>query len=465
MRRTLFLIAALIAVSASPPAAVSRAEGDAKVEARLLYFDGKFADAEALLKAAGPEVANDIDLRRQLAETALKHLRPKTGEERRQGLEAVKRCFGMVATAKPDDGNAVGGAVLAAKELAELDLVRRKSDDAKAQATWALQLCEKAAAAGMSPETKAATGEVYGLRASVTRKVEQADQICADYERGAVLLEEAAAGHAKESAWLAAAAELRFKQALWVHDSIPLDKETRDDAALTAAVHLARRACEAKGSSDATYMLHVKSLCAAREWKVAGDLGYPFMQPLVPAYEGHSLMIPKGAGWKRLEKTTEWDVILERNYDSTDSSVQIMLTALAAKSQIGAKTWNDVEEGVATLHEKRRAGYADVSSETTPVMFGEKKKGPKLWHFAVAGTVANSSRRNKMAEWVWPSTTKKDTVWDLRIIDWRHTPSIEDPDIVMFVNSAIPQGHWPAGWTPPPAPDDPKGKKPPGKKK
>lgn len=462
MRRTLLLCLTAAALAAS--GAPLRADGDAdpKREARLLYVEGKFREAEDLMTKAGPEVSNDLDLRAQLADAAAKYVKNKTGEERRAALEAVKRNWGLVATAHPENGAAVTGAVLAAKELTELDLAAKRTENAKAQADWALKLGEKAAAAGLTPETKAALGEAYGLRAATTKKVEQADQISGDFRKGAEMLEQAAAGHEKAAEWLAAAASLRMKEAFFIHDSIPLDKEVRDDQAIVAAAGLARKACEAKGADGETFVLHIRTLCAAKEWKSPGDVGLPFMTPLAPPYDHAPLMVPKNAGWKRQEPTKEWDVILDRNYDPVnDSSVQIMMTAYATKNAIGAKTWRDLEEGVQTLCDRRKGGYSDAPSDVAPVLLGDKKKGPQLWHFTVAGTVAGSSRRNKMAEWVWPSATKKETVLDLRIIDWRRTTSIEDPDIVAFVQSAIPAGLWPPGSVAPP--EDPKKK--PDKKK
>jgi hypothetical protein len=465
MRRTLALVA--LALLTAAPSAELRAQGDPRRDARLLYVEGKFREADQLVDQAGPEVANDLAFRAQLADAATKFLKSKQGQERREGLEAAKRNWAVVANAEPANGAAVAGAVLAAKEIAELDLAKKNGEAARSQASWALALGEKAAAAGLTPETKAALAEAYGLRASTTRKVEQADQISSDYRKGAQMLEEASAGHAKASEWLAAAADLRFREAFFVHDSIPLETEKRDDEAIVAAAQLARRACEVQGAAEASYVLHIKALCAAHDWKVAADLGAPFMEPLKPAVDGLALQVPKGANWKRSGSdkdaaTRDWELMLERSYDPNDSAVQIMLIGRPQGEAIGARTWADVEEGVATLYDKRKNGYSDVASESAPVLLGEKKKGGQVWFFQVAGTVAGSSRRNKSAEWVWPSATRKSTVWDLRVVDWRRTTSIEDPDIVAFVQSAIPPGLWPPGTAKPP--EEPKGKKPPKKK-
>jgi hypothetical protein len=470
-RRTLILVVTLLAGTLSVAAgglvtvgSPLRADSDPKRDARLLYVEGKFRDGDNLLAQAGPDVVNDLELRGQLADAALKFLKNRTGEDRREGLEAVKRNWGAVAAAQPGNGAAISGAVLAAKGIAELDLAAKRPDAARLQATWALELGEKAAAEGLTPETKAALGEAYGLRASTTRKVDQIDQVMGDYRKGAGMLEQASAGHEKESVWLAAAAELRMKEAVFVHDSIPLETEKRDDEALVAAVGLAKRACEAKGAAGDAFVLHIRALCAARDWKVQGDLGQPFMTPLTPPWEKANLLVPKSAGWKRLDKTDEWDVIFERNYHdpANDGAVQIMVTAHPEGEGVGVKTWSDLEEGVKVIYDRRKGGYSDVATDDAPTMLGPKKKGPQLWHFQLAGTVANSSRRNKMAEWFWPSQTKKSVVMNLRIIDWRPTTSIEDPDIVAFVQSAIPPGLWPPGQAAPA--EDPK-KKPAPKKK
>lgn len=453
--------AVIAALCVAAPASL-RAQDDPARDARLLYFEGKFREADDLLAKAPPEVQNNVDVRMQLAEAAQKFLKGKTGEERRGGLEAVKRSFGVVASAHPENGPAVAGAVLAARELADLDIARKQMDGARAQATWALQLGEKAAAAGLSPETKAALGAAYGLRAAVTRKVDLVDQISADYKKGAEMLEQAAQGHEREGEWLAAAARLRFDEGMFIHDSIPIPAEVRDDAAMTAAVALAKRACEAKGANDASYLFHIKTLCAAHEWKLPGDLGKPFMQPMTPAYEGLSLQVPKGGNWKRLPKTDEWDVILERNYDPSDSAVQLLVTRHPKGEGIGGKSWGQFDWAISTQYDARKAKYSDLVSDMAPTLLGDKKKGPQLWHFQLAGTVLNSDRRNRMAEWIWPSGGKADVIYELRVIDWRHATSIEDPDIVAFVQSAIPPGLWPPGTAA--EPEDPKGKKPPKKK-
>jgi hypothetical protein len=69
----------------------------------------------------------------------------------------------------------------------------------------------------------------------------------------------------------------------------------------------------------------------------------------------------------------------------------------------------------------------------------------------------------KIAEWIWYGDAKKDFSWQLKIIDWRPVPDVEDPDIVAFVASAIGEGRWPPGSAPKDEPKDPK--KPPKKKK
>jgi hypothetical protein len=458
MRRTLLALTATAALLAGGP--VTRAEGDPRAEARMLYFDGKFAEAETLLKEAGPEVANDAALRAQLAEAAQKFLRGKSGEDRRAALEAIKRNFAAVLDAKPGDGAALGGAITAAKELVDLDLAKRKVEAAAAQASWSIQLGEKAAAAGgLTPETKAALGVAHGVRASVSKKVDQIDQNLADFQKGARLLEEAAAGHEKESAWLGEAADLRLREATFVHDAIPLETEKRDDAALAAAITLARRACEAKDAADAQHWMHLRALTLALEWKLPGDHGRPFVKPLTPPVQGLELMVPKGVAWTR--EPGEWDLAMKRQYEGEVNGVQILLEARDAKSALGGRQWAQIAEVVPILFENRQGGFGEIQSEQKPVALGGDKKGKgAVWHFQIAGTVKDSTRTQRLAEWVWVSTTRKDAVWDLKVLDRRKPSSVEDPDLVAFVTSAIGPGLWP-----PSAVTADEGKKKPGKKK
>jgi len=462
MRRTAATFLVLAALGTFVSVGDAGAQSDPRQEARLLYHEGKFAEAERILEAAGADVANDPELRKQLADAADRSLRNKKGEERRGPLEAMKKCLGMVAEAQPTDGAAVTGAVLAAKELAELDLSKKQTEAAMAHATWAVKLGEKAAEAGLSPETKVALGEAYGLRASVTKKVDLADQIIADFRKGAQLLEEAAAGNDKESEWLSGAAALRLKEAIFVHDAIPLETEKRDDEAMTAALGLAKRACEAKGVADPQYEQHLKTLLVAHEWKFPGDWGLPFMKALTPPVQGLELQVPKGVSWPPEEGGDDWELALHRQYDGETNAVQILLCGRDAKASFGTRQWSKIEDVVPLVFEARQGGFGEVTTKVEPVALGGDKKGKgAVWHFELGGIVANSTRPQKLAEWIWEAKTRKNTVWELKILDWRRPSAIDQPDIVAFVDSAIGEGLWPAGRTPP---EDPK-KKPPKKKK
>lgn len=458
------LLGAALLASGGPRA--SAAEAD-PTDAVLLYYEGKFKEGDAILDKAGPEAANDPKLRMRLGESAMKYLRGKTGEDRRAGLEAAKRSYGVAVAAQPENGAALAGAIASARELAELDLAKFLWDAAKLQATWALELGEKAAAAGLSPESKAALGEAYGLRAFTTRKVDLVAQACADYAKGVAMLEEAAAGHAKESEWLAAAADLRLKQAGWVHDVIPVDTEVRDDEALTSAIGLARRACEAKGAADPVFFTHLRALTLAHGWGLKGDHGWPFMKPLQPAVEGLSLQVPRGVVWTK-EEGKDWAVALKRQYEGEPNGVQVLLKIEDPKSTFGGRQWQQIEDVVELLFDARKSGFGEVASEVAPVLLGADKKGKGgVWHFQVNGIVANTTRPQRLGEWVWASKGKKDVVYDMKLLDWRRPSSIEDPDLVMFVASAIGPGIWPAGKAPPaPAEEETGkgGKKPPKKK-
>lgn len=471
MRRAdlpLLLTAALVsglaagggAVVAPAPAA---AQGDVRKEARLLYVDGKFREAEDLLKAAGPDVAGDPELRAQLADAALKHLRNKAGEERRAGLDAARTCWGVVAKALPTDAAALTGALATARELAALDVAAKRADAAQAQLDWALGLVGATPVESLPPDAAISLAEVYAARAATRRKPDLAEKAWSDYDRAAAAFETTAARHANPADCLARAARARLDAARFLHDTIPLDTETRDEQAIAAALGLATRACETKGAADPVFGLHLQTLAIAHAWKVPGISRKVFLQPLVPPYQGLKLEIPRGGLWKTAPKTAEWDVILERKFEDDTSAVQVMITAREPKSLVGGRQWAQIDAAAQVRYESRKGQFTDGTTVDTPPARLGGKKGD-VSYFEVGGMLPELKRPQRLVEFVWPSTDPKDdVVWNLRVVDWRRPSSIDDPDVAAVVASAIGAGLWPPGQEPAAEPD-PK-RKPPKKGK
>ena len=462
MNRTRLLLSLPLAAAALIfPLTSLRAQADPRQEARLSYLEGKFKEADAELDKAGAEVSGDLELRAQLVEAATKFLKGKTGEQRIPALEALQRCWSKIAEGRPDDPNALGNAVAAAKELAELDIAGRRPDQAKARAAQIITLADKIGTANASPDAKAALGEAYGIRAAASRKPNTIDAAIADYDKGATLLVEAAAGHAKEGQFLGAAAQLRLEEALFIHDTIPLETEKRDDAAMTAAVELSTRACGIASAQPTTFDTHLKVLHTARGWKMPGLDLKVFMTPLTPPVEGIALQVPKGTLWKRGD-SKDWALNFDRNFEGDLGGVQILLKPWSWKEGYGGRGWKQIEEVVQSRWEGYQGEFSEVIHETKPVRLGGKK-GPEIWHVQIGGVLTQQARPVRRAEWYWLG---KEVTWQLRVLDWRRPSDVEDADIAAFVNAALGvEGLWPNGGAD--EKDDGKPKKPtkPTKKK
>lgn len=459
MKRTLLFLT-LAGFAAFAPVAHSRAQGDPRAEARLSYLEGKFREAEKLLEDAGADVSGDPDLRAQLADAAEKYLKGKTGDARISGLEAIQTCWAKVAEKKPDDPQALSKAIAAAKELGDLDVAAKRLDQAKNRASWAIVLAEKVGSSNATPDTKAALGDAYGMRASASKRPSTVDAACADFVKGATLLAEAAAGHPKECELLSRAAALRLEQARFVSDTIPIETEKRDDEAIVAAVELATRACVAANAPPAVFDTHLLVLHQARQWKLPTTTHKAFMQPLTPAIPGLSLQVPKGTLWKR-SQTEDWPLMFTRLFAGDTHSIQVMLKGWTFQQQFGGKSWQQVADVAQMRFEGQKNEFSEVLHETKPVNLGPKK-GPEIWHMQIGGMLASSKTPQRRGEWYWQG---KDVTWHLRILDLRRPSEIEDADIVGFVNGAIGGEYWPGGAKEAPE-KDPKGKpaKPPKKK-
>jgi hypothetical protein len=455
--------AALLVVAALGAGSASLAQADAKKEALLLYLDGKFDAAETLLSGAGPEVAGDPALRAQLADAAARSAKSKQGEDRRAALVAIRRCWGAVVAAKPDDAAGLAGALSAARDLAALDIAAKKPKDAKTQVDFAIGIGEKAPAAALDAVATFALAECYAIRGVANRSPDTVDAVLADYDRAAQRYESAVGKHPNEAECLSRAARARFDAARFIHDTIPIDAETRDETSLRAAIDMATKACQVKAAPESAYAFQLTALATARSWKLPGDLPKVFTQPLTPPYEGLKLEVPRGGVWKLQPKTAEWDVVFERKLEEETSAVQAFVTIRDSKSTIGGRQWAQHEEAIKTQYESRRSPFTEGTAVDTPPQRLGGKKG-QVFFYEVGGMRPDLKRPQRIVEFVWPSTTLKDVVWDLCVIDWRRPSSIDDPDIVAFVASAIGPGLWPPAAGKDEAPD-PKKKPGGGKKK
>lgn len=453
--------ALLLALAAATPPRAD-AQDDPRKEARLLYVEGKYQEAEEFLAKAAPELLKDVDLRTQLAAAAAKSIEKKQGEERRKGLEAQAKCYGVIVEAKPEDGAALAKAIGAARELAGLDMASRKLDAAKMRADWAIKLAEKSGAEGAAADTQVALGQAYGLRAFVSRKPDKVDACVADWRKGAEMIEAAAPGSPHESEWLQDAARMRFEEAKFVHDTIPVDTEVRDEEALRAAVDLAKKAVDAKGATDATHWFLLKVLLEAHAWKLPGTLPKPEMVKQKDAWEGIALATPRGGNWKRLEATADWPVIFERTYDLDPAdnvrpdTVQLMMTAFNANTSIGTGNYKDLKAAAPLLFERQRMRYEESQNEKPPQPFGDAKRGVDGWWMETGGMIASLKRAQRNLDILWMAKSKGEKVFHLRITDWRRPSGVHEPDIAAFIAICVGDGLWPPGQAKPAA-EEPKG--------
>jgi hypothetical protein len=190
----------------------------------------------------------------------------------------------------------------------------------------------------------------------------------------------------------------------------------------------------------------------------------PFMTILAPPIKGLKLMVPRAPGWSR-GKSTEWYLVFDRNLHDpkNDGTVQIVLKEHDASEMNLNKPWGQLNEIAPRRFEKYSTeDLKECASKVEPVQLPGGKSATELWHYGAAGKNA-SGRLVKIAEWIWYGDAKKDFSWQLKIIDWRPVPDVEEPDIVAFIASAIGEGRWPPGSAPKDEPKDPK--KPPKKKK
>ncbi len=462
MRKTAPLLAALAVALAA--AGSVRADDDPAKEARLLAVDGKFREVEGVLRNAPPEVQKDPALHLAIADLAMKFVKPREGEEKREGLTAARVHYATVLDLKPDEATAATGVLDAAKQLADLDMAEKKPDDARAEAKLGIEAGEKALAAGAAtPQFKTLLGRLYGFRASFVKSMKDVDQLAADSTKAASLLAEASVGSEQAGPLLSEASSIRLRAANLIHEGIPQETEKRDDDALASAIDLATKACEQTGSSESDFSAHLAALRLAHSWgmKLAQK---PFMQPVNPPLQPLKLEIPRAAGWTRT-KSPDWDLNFDRNLhdQKNDGTVQVMIKKWSPSDTTLGKPWSSMADVSKRRFEKYKEDMGDLGACVEPVQLGNGKNALEMWHYEVAGHLKSGGRAQRIGEWIWFGDRKKENVFQLKIIDWRPVEDLEEPDIVAFVTSAIGEGVWPPGSAPKPKDD---GKKtPPPKKK
>jgi hypothetical protein len=428
-------------LAAALAAGASRAdEEDPRTEARLLAIEGKFREADA----------------------ALKFSRTKTGEEKRDPLFSARQHYAKVVSVTPTDAKAAVGVLVTAQELADLDVAARKFDDAMGQARVAIESGEAALGAGVAtPEFKTMLGRMHGVRASYLKTMKDVDLLVSDTTKGAALLSDAAAAD-KEHAGklLSEASAMRLRAANLIHEGIPVDSEKRDDEALASAIELATRACTLQAAAESDFATHLNALRLAHSWGMKIEQK-PYMTPLGPALEGLKLELPRSGGWNR-GKSADWDLVLERNLHDpkNDGTVQIMIKRWATNDMSQGKPWSQINEIGPRRFESYKTNMAELGSVVEPSNIATGKNASEIWHYQVAGKV-DKGRTQRIAEWLWLGDKKSEAVWQMKVLDWRPVPDVEDPDLVAFVASAIGPGVWPASAVAPKGKDDKGGKKPP----
>lgn len=459
------LVLALCAAIGAAAATGARAQDDPAKEARLLAVEGKFREADALIERAPPEVQGDVSLRLALADMAMKFAATLEGDAKRDPLTSARRHYAKVVELKPDSEKAAAGVLEAARVLAEVHMAAKRDDEARGEAKAAIEAGEKALAAGMSsPAFKQTLGRMYAFRASFLKSMKDVDQLVSDTTNGATLLAQAAeAGGENTGKLLSEASALRLRTANLVHEGIPKEDEKRDDEALAAAIELAAKACGLQGASEADFGTHLEALRLAHQWGLK-SVPAPFMTILAPPIKGLKLMIPRAPGWTR-GKSAEWDLLFDRNlHDSkNDGTVQFMLKEHASSESNLGKPWSSLADMAPRRFEKYTTeDLKECASKIEPAQVPGPKGTTELWYYGATGTNA-SGRKVKIGEWLWFGDAKKDFVWQMKVLDWRPVPDIEEPDIVAFLASAFGDGRWPPGAAPK---DDPKkGKDPKDPKK
>lgn len=442
MRGSLLSVLALAAslgaalTFATPPVA---AQQDVAKEARLLTLDGKFSDADTLIRNASEEIQKDPELRMQLGDMAIKWARRKQGVEKVPGLEFARGQFAAAAELQPDDVDAATAAIETALELVEIQIEAKQPATAKDQADFAVQIGESVLKGGANTvDLRLAVATAHDHRAKLSHKIQDFDGIVADYERGADLLVSCADEAKKPAQALSQAARVYLDLALFVAEGRPIPEETRDDEALKKGIEVATRACEAKGASTDEYTIHLLLLREIYRAKIEGDFGKPYMQEMGKreGVDGLDLQVPKADGWDRLDQKGDWDLVLDRKLEGDDTALRIMIRGYSHKEQWGGKTYDRVEDIVKTRFESQTGEeFSEVVSSEEPEKLDTGRKGPEIWKYRITGTMQN--RRVRLAEWYLMRSKKDKFTYRIRIVDYRASPDLDEPDVVEFVKIAL----------------------------
>jgi hypothetical protein len=453
--------AALLAANAAG------ADEDPARDARLAAIDGHFREADGIIERAPPEVQNDADLRVFLGESALKFAHNASGEEKRQALLSARGHFAKVIEIRPAEGKAAAGVLQASGDLADLDKEARNFDDEKNETKFAIEFGSKALSGGVSTAAfKLALGRMYVRHVGFYKTMKDKDPLVAESAKAASLLAEAAVGSEQAGKILTEAAAVRLRAANLVHEGVPVESEKADDEALAAAIDLATQACNQPGAADGDYLGHLQALRLAHSWGMKLAVK-PFMQPVVPPIEGVKLEIPRAPGWTREKPGEDWDLLFTRNLheEQNDGFVQIFLKKHAAGDMALGKPWGSISDQASRQFGKVKGDFKEPGAVVEPAQL----KG-EVWHFEASGNVPGNNandpthlRSLRDHEWIWYADKKKDSVWSMKVKDWRRVPDCAEPDIAAFVASAIGDGVWPPGAAP--AVPDPKKPPTPPKKK
>jgi len=449
MRRTLLstlavagLVGGLLGALPIAPAPTAAAQEDVAKELRLLTASGSFREADDMLKGASDEVRNDIKLRLALGDLAVKWTRRQQGQEKVPGLIAAREHFAKAVELQPDDVDAATAALEAALELVDIQIEAKQPERAKEHADWAVKTGEAVLGGGANTtDLRLAVAKAHDQRAKLSHKIQDFDGIVADYDRSADLLVSCAEEAKKPAEALGSAARVYLDLALFIAEGRPIEEEKRDDEALVKAYDAAKRACEMKDADHDQFTIHLLVLRELYRAKVEGDFDQPYMQELGKreGIDGLEIHVPKADGWKRIEKSGDWDLFLERKLEGDDTAVQIMVRFYPFSESFGGKTWDRVEETTKLRYEDQKSNdFTEVVKDVPPTQIDMGKKGPEIWHFELSGTAEN--RRRWVSEYTMLRSKKEKKTYHIRIIDWRISPDLGEPDIVAFVEQAFGMG-------------------------
>ncbi len=438
----------------------AHAQDDPRLEARLLVMDGKFGEAEDLIAESPEDVRHDVKLMNELGSLALRWTMTEEGVARRPGLEAAKVLFGRAMTLKSSDVKAAEGALEAAITLSKLELEAAREGKAAELVAWAIASGEMALEDGAtSAVILDYLGKAVATRASNYRKVDDVKKLAADYKRAGELFAEAAAATPEDAHfYFSAAASARLAEAKFIHDRIPVERETRDDKALQAAAKYAAQACDLKNAKDEAYFTHLSILRLAVEWETDGDFGEPYMKPLTPPLQGLEVLVPKSQGWKRT-RDKEWDLILTRHFAFADEHniCQIKVKAWEWSENKFGQSWQMIETICQRYYESASEDYVELKRNVATLDIAElkpkkgakkpkkkpkkkkkkkgKKKDPEVWHFRVAGQRrAADGRLQQRSEFLFHHPEEQVT-YHIRVLDWDMPWGLDDPDVSKVIES------------------------------